>query len=231
MNCILRCQGIERDFGLGGLRERVLRGVDASFAPGESCVLMGPSGSGKTTLLAILGCLLTPTAGQVLLGGVPIDYSNKGLLAKLRRQQYGFVFQHSQLLPFCHVRNNLEIAGRNAKVPPDVLGQRIDGLLKRLGINGLEKKRPNQLSGGQQQRVAIARALLHRPAIILADEPTAALDWETGQTAVGLLIEESANLGALLLAVSHDARLLRLFRRHLYLDGGQLQEGRHPCES
>jgi putative ABC transport system ATP-binding protein len=182
---LLECVDIRHSFGQGRLAEEVLRGVSVAFHAGETCVLMGPSGSGKTTLLSILGCLLTPTAGRFLLEGVSPGAGGAGSLGRLRRDKIGFVFQQAQLLPFLTVAENLEVVGRNAGMGGTSLGTRIAGLLEQLGIGTLRRKRPGQLSGGQRQRVAVARALLHRPPILLADEPTAALTGSTARPSCG----------------------------------------------
>ena len=225
MRPILECRDIRHVFGEGTLAEQVLCGVDVAFQPGEVCVLMGPSGSGKTTLLSILGCLLTPTAGQLFLDGRVIDHCSKGLLGRLRRDKIGFVFQHAQLLPFLSVTDNLKIVGRNAGLSARMLDKQIDELLERLGIGNMRAKRPAQLSSGQRQRVAIARALLHHPPILLADEPTAALDWHHGEEAIRLLVEQAQAEGAMLLTVTHDARLVPMFNRRLHIREGCLYEG------
>jgi len=224
MQPILACQQIHRVFGQGGLAEEILCGVSVAFRRGETCVLMGPSGSGKTTLLSILGCLLSPTAGQVRLDGQVVDHSSPTALARLRRDKIGFVFQHAQLLPFLTVAENLEIVGRNAGLSVREVGRRTDDLLARLGIEALRARQPHALSGGQRQRVAIARALLHRPPIVLADEPTASLDWQQGEAAGRLLVEQTEAAGAMVLAVTHDVRLLPFFQRHLRLTAGRLEE-------
>jgi putative ABC transport system ATP-binding protein len=166
-----------------------------------------------------------PTSGELVLGGRPVDFAARGALGRLRRDQIGFVFQHAQLLPFLTVAENLQVVGRNAGLAPRLLARRIDELLARLGVAGLRRKKPGQLSGGQRQRVAIARSLLHRPPVLLADEPTAALDWHHGEEAARLLVEQARAEGALLLAVTHDARLLPLFDRRLHIAGGRLFEG------
>jgi ABC-type lipoprotein export system ATPase subunit len=206
------------------LTEEVLRAVSVVFNSGEACVLMGPSGSGKTTLLSILGCLLKPSGGDLVIGGQRVDFSTWGVLGRLRRDKIGFVFQHAQLLPFLNVVENLEVVGRNAGLSQKALAQRIEELMERLGIAAMRHKKPEHLSGGQRQRVAIARAVLHRPPIILADEPTAALDWHHGQEAVQLLIEQAKAEGAMLLTVTHDTRLLPMFGRVLRIEGGRLSE-------
>lgn len=219
----LACYNLTKVYGRGGLAETAVSGLTLSFQAGECCMLLGPSGSGKTTFLSIVGCLLSPTGGTVELGGEPVDYTKKGLLTKLRRNRVGFVFQHAQLLPFLSVYENLNIVARNAGFRAVEAKKRILSLLERLGISQYAHRKPDNLSGGQRQRVSIARAVLHRPQIILADEPTAALDWENGQAAVKLLIEQAHNDGALLIVVSHDVRLTNLFDRTLHLESGRLR--------
>lgn len=222
---ILECAAVRHVFGKGDLAEEVLRDVSVAFQPGEVCVLMGPSGSGKTTLLSILGCLLAPTAGRLHLAEQEINFRARGVLTRIRRERIGFIFQQSQLLPFLTAVENLEVVERNAGVPAGQLRSRIEDLFERLDITGVRHKRPEQMSGGQRQRVAIARALLTRPPILLADEPTASLDWHHGEAAVRLLVERAKAEGAFLLTVTHDARLLPLFPRRLHIDCGRLVEG------
>jgi putative ABC transport system ATP-binding protein len=228
MAALLECCDVRHTFGRGDLAEEVLRGVSVTLQAGEACLLLGPSGSGKTTLLSILGCLLTPTAGQLRLGGTVVDPRLGEHLTRLRRDKIGFVFQHAQLLPVLTVRENLAAVGWNAGLSGSDLALRINELLERLGIAALQSKLPSQLSGGQRQRVAVARALVHRPAIVLADEPTASLDWEQGESAARLLVEQTRAEGSLLLTVTHDHRLLPLFGRYLSIRQGQLFEGTLP---
>jgi putative ABC transport system ATP-binding protein len=225
MPLLLECVDVRHTFGQGPLAEDVLRGLSVAFHAGETCVLMGPSGSGKTTLLSILGCLLTPTGGRLLLEGRCQGAAGCGSCGRLRRDKIGFVFQHAQLLPFLTVAENLEVVGRNAGLAPAALVPRIGDLLEQLGIAALKRKRPDQMSCGQRQRVAVARALLHRPPILLADEPTASLDWQHGEAVVRLLVGQARAEGSLLLTVTHDTRLLPLFARHLHIAEGRLYEG------
>jgi putative ABC transport system ATP-binding protein len=224
MVSVLQCEMVQHAYGRGETAESVLLGVSVSFAAGEVCVLLGPSGSGKTTLLSILGCMLKPTGGAVKVCGESVDWTSPGRLTRFRRQHLGFVFQHAQLLPFLTVAENLAAVGRNAGLSARSLADRIDELLERLGIAATRHKKPGQLSGGQRQRVAIARAVLHRPRVLLADEPTAALDWHHGHEAVRLLVEQAHAEGAMLLAVTHDTRLLPMFGRVLRIEGGRLHE-------
>jgi putative ABC transport system ATP-binding protein len=224
MGTVLQCENVHHTYGRGDVAESVLLGVSASFTAGEVCVLMGPSGSGKTTLLSILGCMLKPTTGELKVCGESLDWRSPRRLTHFRRVHLGFVFQHAQLLPFLTVAENLEVVGRNAGLSTRALADRIEELLERLGIAAMRHKKPDHLSGGQRQRVAIARAVLHRPSILLADEPTAALDWHHGETAVRLLVEQAQAEGAMLLTVTHDARLLPMFGRVLRIEGGRLSE-------
>ncbi len=221
MVAALTCHDVSKTYGRGELSQTVVDRVTLSLARGATCVLVGPSGSGKTTLLSMWGCLLTPTAGEVHLDGQPVPYASPRLLADLRRTKLGFVFQHAQLLPFLSVEENLRIVGRNAGMEASAIIQRTAELAERLGIAGLMHRKPGELSGGQRQRAAIARAVLHRPSIILADEPTAALDRENGQAAVSLLIEQAKAHNALLIAVTHDTRLLHLFDQQFSMESGK----------
>lgn len=224
MKSILTCQGITKSYGSGDIIENVLKQVDLEFFEGQASVLIGPSGSGKTTLLSILGCLLAPSEGQLLIADQSVNFFDKSSLTEVRRQKLGFIFQHAQLLPFLTIEENLAIVGRNAGMDDADIKQRLDNLLQRLELQAMRYKHPNQLSGGQRQRVAIARALLHRPSIVLADEPTAALDWLTGKTVVELLLEQARLEKAVLVVVTHDTRMLPLFDRILSIADGLLSE-------
>jgi ABC-type lipoprotein export system ATPase subunit len=220
----LICRDLTHVYGQGETAEVALDGVTAEFAAGQACVLIGPSGSGKTTLLSIFGCLLTPTHGELRVCGDEVHAAPTHRLTALRREAIGFVFQHSQLLPFLSLEDNLLAIGRNAGLPAGELKRRVDRLLARLEIGRFRRRRPHEVSGGQRQRFAIARALLHGPKIVLADEPTAALDWQHGLAAVKLLIEEARAAGALLITVTHDTRLLSLFDRTIRIEGGRVME-------
>ncbi len=220
----MSCRGITKSYGSGEMLEQVLKPVDLDFFQGQASVLIGPSGSGKTTLLSILGCLLAPSEGQLLIENGSVNFSDKSSLTEVRRQKLGFIFQHAQLLPFLSIEENLALIGLNAGMHKDDVKQRLDNLLERLELLPMRLKYPSQLSGGQRQRVAIARALLHRPSIVLADEPTAALDWNTGKTVVELLLEQARREQAVLVVVTHDTRMLPLFDRILSIADGMLTE-------
>lgn len=224
MNTVLECESLTKSYGDGEIAERVLEKVSLSFRPGEACLLLGPSGSGKTTLLSIFGCLLTPTSGSLRIAGKPVDFSSPRALEDLRRTQLGFVFQQARMLSFLTVEENLSVVGCNAGMQPHEVGARITVLFDRLGLNAVRRKEPGKVSGGQRQRVAIARALLHRPPIVLADEPTAALDRQNGETVAELLVEQSRETGAMLIVVTHDTRLLPHFDRVMEIENGQVRE-------
>jgi putative ABC transport system ATP-binding protein len=223
MAVALACHNLSKIYGRGPQAESALCDVSLSFESETSYLLLGPSGSGKTTLLSILGCLLAPSEGEVEINGRNVNFSSLSELTRLRRQLMGFVFQHSQLLPFLSVQENLSIVADNAGMQREASRTRLASLLERLGISSYARRKPGELSGGQRQRVAIARAILHHPRIVLADEPTAALDWENGQIAVSLLIEQAKAERAMLLTVTHDTRLIDLFDCVIRLDSGRVQ--------
>jgi putative ABC transport system ATP-binding protein len=220
----LRCEGLAKHFGKGPSKQTVLDQVSLEFRAGERCALLGPSGSGKTTLISILGCLVSPTSGTVEIAGANVDYRSKGKLSSLRREKIGFVFQSAQLLPFLTVYDNLYLAGRNAGVGAKELSLRIGQLLERLGVSHLRQKSPNSLSGGERQRIAVARAVVHRPPILLADEPTASLDWQNGRKVVELLVDSARINNSLLITVTHDPRVAEHFDRHLTMDSGKVHQ-------
>ena len=224
MSVALSCLKLAKHYGEGDLAEPVLCEVSLELHSGEVCVLLGPSGSGKTTLLSILGCLLTPSGGELHIAGERVDFTSPRGLGDLRRTRLGFVFQHAQLLPFLTVEENLRVVGRNAGLADGALKVRVEMLLTRLGLDAMHAKKPAHLSGGQRQRVAIARAMLHQPSILLADEPTAALDWHNGENVVDMLIKQAREASAALIVVTHDTRLLPKFDRVFSIEDGRVQE-------
>ena len=224
MAAVLECESVAKTYGTGPLAEEVLKDVSLSLHRGEACVLLGPSGSGKTTLLSILGCMLSPSRGELRIEGQAVKHNSLGQLTALRRHHIGFVFQHAQLLPFLTVEENLRLVSRNAGLTRSRLESRMGQILEDLDIVPLRNKRPGDVSGGQRQRVAIARAALHSPSIILADEPTAALDWQHGEAVVRLLTQQARRENALLVTVTHDTRLVGMFDRVLSMDSGKVRE-------
>ena len=224
MDAVLKVSGLCKSYGKDEAAQEVLRGVDFELAAGERCMLMGPSGSGKTTLLSCLGCLLTPTAGTLEIGGQHVHFSSRESLEVMRKNSVGFVFQHAQLLPFLSAVENVEFVARNAGMERGEIGERVGDIFDRLGIASHAGKYPRELSGGQRQRVAIARGIVHRPEVVLADEPTAALDWKVGQQVIEMLVQQTRESGVALLVVTHDHRLERYFDRHCEIVGGRMRE-------
>ena len=229
MSAILECDAVRKVYSSGeGHSEEVLHGITITLVRGECVILLGPSGSGKTTLLSILGCLLTPTSGELRIDNEVVNFSSTATLTERRRSTIGFVFQHAQLLPFLTVEENLATVGRNAGVAPAELARRITALLEILRLESAAMKFPSQLSGGQRQRVALGRALVHDPSIILADEPTASLDWENGTIVVDMLTNRARELKAALVVVSHDTRLIPRFNRVLQIESGRVIQSLCP---
>jgi putative ABC transport system ATP-binding protein len=217
---VMEAEAVAKDLGHGAGQIRALKGVDLKLRGGELTLLMGPSGSGKTTLLSILGCMLTPTEGTVRVRGESIAGKSPEDLAKLRRENIGFVFQSYHLFPTLSAADNVRLAldvrgesGPNAK-------QKSLDALGRVGLSAKIRNHPRQLSGGEQQRVAIARALVGDPSVILADEPTAALDSENGKAIMTILSEISKDLGRGVLVVTHDPRLLPFADRIVHIEDG-----------
>lgn len=219
---MIEIQNLCHTFGSGTAKLTVLDELSFTFREGQSYALLGPSGSGKTTLLSILGLLLSPSSGQVTIAGKSINYKRRGSLTELRRKTIGFVFQHSQLLPFLSVHDNLYLVGRNANLSNAVLRLRIKSLLAALDLNTCVDKHPAQLSGGQRQRVAVARAVLHSPPIVLADEPTAALDWDNGKRVVDLLLQGAKANKSLTITVTHDVRVAERFDHTIQMEMGKV---------
>jgi ABC-type lipoprotein export system ATPase subunit len=204
-----------------GQTVHALRGVDVEIAAGEFVAIMGASGSGKSTLMNILGCLDTPTSGSYLLDGVPVQDRNADALAALRNRRMGFVFQQFNLLPRTSALENVELPLLYAGVRQPERSRRALAALQRVGLADRSSHNPAQLSGGQQQRVAIARALVNEPALILADEPTGALDSETS-TEVMQLLDTLNRQGITVILVTHEADMAAWARRRLLFKDGRL---------
>ena len=218
---LIRGLGLSKSFQPGAIETRVLRGISLVIRSGELALLMGPSGSGKTTLLCVLSGLLRPTAGEVELCGVPISRLPDSAAAEVRRGNVGFVFQTYNLFPALSALDNvaevLALKGTPREQARAVAGE----ALGRVGLGDRLRHRPGELSGGERQRVAIARALAGNPALILGDEPTAALDRHTGMDIVQLIKDQvSERCGVLL--VTHDMRLTRFADRVIEIDDGQI---------
>jgi len=208
--------------GKGAGRVEALKGVSLSVATGELALLMGPSGSGKTTLLSILGCLLTPTRGTVRIHGQAIDKAGVEDLAKLRRDNFGYVFQIYHLFPTLNALDNVRLALDVRAGGPWRTAARAKEALAQVGLSHKLRSYPRDLSGGEQQRVAIARAIVANPSIILADEPTAALDGENGRLILSILRTMARERGCAVLVVTHDTRLLPFADRIINIEDGRI---------
>jgi len=219
---VMQAVDVVKVLGAGAGKVRALKGVSLSLAGGELALLMGPSGSGKTTLLSILGCMLSPTEGTVRVCGNSTTGLTTEQMAKLRRDHIGFVFQSYHLFPTLTALDNVQLA-------LDVRGKRWRGAAARaadaLATVGLAHKVnsfPSELSGGEQQRVAIARAIVADAAAILADEPTAALDAENGQSIMSVLADIAASPRRGVLVVTHDPRILPFASRVVSIEDGRI---------
>jgi len=218
----VRLKGVQKEFGEGESRVLVLRGVDLDVHFGEMALLVGPSGSGKTTLLSVIAGLLDSTSGKVEVLGEQVEKLPSKERILFRRKNLGFVFQQYNLLPAL-------TAAENVAVPLLAAGEKTRAAVKK-GADLLEALRmgkranalPSQLSGGEQQRVAIARALIHEPPLIVCDEPTAALDAETGQAVMQLLSEAAVRSDRAVLVVTHDSRIFGFADRKAFMGDGKI---------
>ena len=219
MSAVIETRALTKVFGVNGNAVHALRGIDLEVARGEFVALVGPSGSGKSTLMAIIGCLDSPTAGTYALDGHPVEGLSGSALARIRNEKVGFVFQTYNLLPKATVARNVELPMLYAGVGGRERRERALELLEKVGIPEKANRLPSELSGGQRQRVAIARALANRPALLLADEPTGALDSKTGAEVLGLF-QELHRQGHTVLLVTHDASIASLATRRVELYDG-----------
>jgi ABC-type lipoprotein export system ATPase subunit len=220
---IIHTQSLKKTYGTNGVAVHALRGIDMEVARGEFVALIGPSGSGKSTLMSILGCLDTPTAGSYSLDGERVDGLSGSELAHIRNEKIGFVFQQYNLLPKASVQRNVELPMLYAGVKKKERRERAMALLEKVGIPEKAKVLPAALSGGQRQRVAIARALANRPSLLLADEPTGALDSHTGHEVLALFSELHSQ-GHTIVIVTHDLSIAALASRQVEIHDGLIQQ-------
>ena len=223
---LVSLRGISKHFGAGETRIDALRDVSLDVAPGEVVALRGPSGSGKTTLLNVIACILDPSEGTMSLEG-ELVYDQKWLrhdLRRLRLDKIGFIFQFHNLLPFLNAIDNVAIVLQLAGYDHSVARNRAIELLEYLEVGNRKNAFPAKLSGGEAQRVAIARALANRPRIILADEPTAALDSKRAQIVMDLLRKLALDQDAAVIAVTHDEKIFDRFDRMFMLRDGRLED-------
>ena len=217
---VVKIENITRVYKIGQVETNALRGVSLSIENGEFTALVGPSGSGKTTLLQMIGCLDQPTTGSVLVNGKDVTRLNRNQRADMRRGHIGFIFQFFALIPTLSAYENIEM-------PLLLMGQsqaerheRVQYLLQAVDLTERANHRPDQLSGGQQQRVAIARALATKPALILADEPTANLDTVNGEQVMEIMTRLNKETGVTFVFATHDPRVIKYARRVVTLRDG-----------
>ncbi len=216
--------GITKAYWMGDEWQPVLRGIDLTIGEGEFLSILGPSGSGKSTLMNIIGCLDTPTSGEYILHGRRVDDLEPDELALIRNKEIGFIFQSFQLLPRQDALSNVELPLIYAGMPQQKRRERAAEMLTRVGLGKKMYHMPNQLSGGQQQRVAIARALATNPTILLADEPTGALDQKTGHQVMDLF-HELHDEGRTIIMITHDVGIAKNASRTVRILDGEMSEG------
>nr|MBR4280843.1 ABC transporter ATP-binding protein [Clostridia bacterium] len=214
---------IVKQYPLGDEVSTVLRDIDLDVQKGEYLSVLGPSGSGKSTLMNIIGCLDLPTSGEYILRGQPVEELDEKELSHIRRREIGFIFQNSQMLKRMDAMKNVELPLIYAGVRPKERARRAEEMLVKVGLQDRLHHYPNQLSGGQQQRVAIARALVTRPSLLLADEPTGALDQATGKQIMELFSELN-NDGHTIIMITHDINIARHAKRVVNIIDGVLTE-------
>lgn len=202
----------------------VLKGIDLSVTEGEFLAVLGPSGSGKSTLMNIIGCLDTPTSGEYYLSGRHIGEQNEKVLAQIRSKEIGFIFQSFHLLQRQTALENVELPLIYANLPKRKRLERARSMLERVGLSDKMSHYPNQMSGGQQQRVAIARAISTNPTILLADEPTGALDQKTGAQVMDIFHELNEE-GRTIIMITHDVQIAKHAKRIVRILDGELLEG------
>ncbi|NLY50641.1 MAG: ABC transporter ATP-binding protein [Firmicutes bacterium] len=222
---LLQAEDISKVYQTGGVAVHALRGVSLELKEGEFLVIVGPSGSGKSTLLNILGGMDLPTAGRVLYRGTDLTRYDEAKLTAYRRREVGFVFQHYNLMSSLTARENVELAAELVADPMPT-----DEVLERVGLSARTNHFPAQMSGGVQQRVAIARAVAKKPGLLLCDEPTGALDYETGIQILSLLREVNADYGTTVAIITHNLAIAAMGDRVLRMRSGQIVEVRENPE-
>lgn len=226
---MLQTENLTKVFQMGETEIRALDGVSFTINKGEMVAIMGPSGSGKSTLMSIIGCLDVPTSGEYILDGEAVSDMNDGSLADVRGRKIGFVFQQFNLLPRTSALENVMLPLIYSNTPGAQRREKATNALERVGLGARIHHHPNELSGGQQQRVAIARALVNEPAILLADEPTGALDSKTGAEIMGLFQSLHRDNGQTVILVTHDPFVARHTERIIRIaDGCIVSDERNP---
>lgn len=217
---VLELKNIIKNYPDGQNINEVLKDVSFQVNQGEFAAIVGPSGAGKSTLLTIMGALLTPTSGQILLNGQDISQLSKKKQTEIRLNQIGFIFQNSDLIPYLKIKDQLQFIQKiSSKTPADTIG-----ILDKLGLSSRLNSYPNVLSGGEKQRVAIARAFINQPDLILADEPTASLDSKRGHDVVSIIQQKVHQENKAAVMVTHDDRVLDLVDTIWEIEDGKLKK-------
>ncbi|MDA8234654.1 MAG: ABC transporter ATP-binding protein [Clostridia bacterium] len=219
METIIQTRNLHKTFYNGEVSVHALKGVNLDFREGELVVILGPSGSGKSTMLNILGGMDTPTQGEILYRGTPLQNMNKYELTMFRRKAVGFIFQFYNLMPNLTTYENVALATEIADNPLDTAQ-----VLDEVGLGDRKDHFPSQLSGGQQQRVAIARAIAKNPDLLLCDEPTGALDYETGKQVLDFLQKFNRTMGKTVLVITHNAGIGKMADRVVYFRDGRIDK-------
>lgn len=217
---VVKIENISRVYQVGKVETRALQGVSLTIGSGEFTALVGPSGSGKTTLLQMIGCLDQPTSGRVTVDGKEVTSLNRNQRADMRKGHIGFIFQFFALIPTLTAYENVEMPLLLNGHSPKERRDRVMELLKAVDLTDRANNRPDQLSGGQQQRIAIARALAPKPALILADEPTANLDTENGKQVMEIMKKLNQETGETFVFATHDPRVINYASRVVTLEDG-----------
>ncbi|EKL5558666.1 ABC transporter ATP-binding protein [Listeria monocytogenes] len=220
----LMMKNISKNYQDGEQVIEVLKNVSLEVAQGEFVAIVGPSGAGKSTFLSIAGALLSPTEGEIAIGGKVLNDLTSKDLTKVRLDKVGFIFQGANLIPYLNVRDQLLVIAELSGDKGRVAKEKADELLKELGLTARENNYPESLSGGEKQRVAIARALMNDPDIILADEPTASLDASRGHKVVQMIADEVRRKNKAAIMVTHDERVLDLVDRVIRIEDGYLKD-------
>ena len=220
---LLELNKVKKIYQQGKIKVPALRGIDLAVEPGEFTTIFGPSGSGKTTLLNMIGCLDTPTEGEIKLNSDRVSDLSRTKLAMVRRYNIGFIFQAYNLIPVLTAYENVEFAIRLIHhLKEEEMKEKVLNILEAVGLKGLETRRPNELSGGEKQRVAVARALVKEPKIVLADEPTANLDSKTGADVIKIMVKMNQKLGTTFIFSTHDPQIMKYAKRLINLKDGMI---------
>ncbi|EAD2139354.1 ABC transporter ATP-binding protein [Listeria monocytogenes] len=219
----LMMKNISKNYQDGEQVIEVLKNVSLEVAQGEFVAIVGPSGAGKSTFLSIAGALLSPTEGEIAIGGTTLNSMSEKALTKVRLDKVGFIFQGANLIPYLNVRDQLLVIAELSGEKGSDAKERADKLLQELGLTARQSNYPESLSGGEKQRVAIARALMNDPDIILADEPTASLDANRGHKVVQMIADEVKRKNKAAIMVTHDERVLDLVDRVIRIEDGYLK--------